>query len=114
MNEYDSNRIYDFAKKINYKKTEISHDAIGYGGINIHGEDSCQFLGTNEADAHITKLPNFNWIKFLLRLARCKIPSAKIRPHVLKHINSFIRAGRIPRPQEMYDSLDAKYKCEVI
>ena len=30
MNEYDSNRIYDFAKKINYKKTEISHDADCY------------------------------------------------------------------------------------
>ena len=30
MNEYDSNRIYDFAKKINYKKTEISQDADCY------------------------------------------------------------------------------------
>ena len=93
--------------------TEISPDAIGYGGINIYGEDSCQFLGTNEADAQIEKLPDFNWIKFLLRLARCKIPTAKARPHILKHINKFIRAGRIPRPNEMYDSLDDKYKCEV-
>ena len=30
MNEYDSNRIYDFAKKIKYKKTEISQDADCY------------------------------------------------------------------------------------
>ena len=93
--------------------TEISHDAIGYGGINIYGEDTAQFVGSNEADAHIEKLPDFNWIKFLLRVARCKIPSAKVRPMISKHINSFIRAGRVPRPQEMYDSLDDKYKCEI-
>ncbi len=30
MNEYDSNRIFDIAKKINYKKTEISHEADCY------------------------------------------------------------------------------------
>ena len=45
--------------------TEISPDAIGYGGINIYGEDSCQFLGTNEADAHIEKLPDFG--KFITK-----------------------------------------------
>ena len=93
--------------------TEIHPDAIGYGGINIYGEDSCQFVGTNEADAHISKLPDFNWIKFLLRLARCKIPSAKARPHISKHINSFIRAGSVPHPSVMYATLDDKYKGEV-
>ena len=30
MNEYDSNRIYDIAKQINYKKTEISEEADCY------------------------------------------------------------------------------------
>ena len=30
MNEYDSNRIYDLVKKINYKKTNISEDADCY------------------------------------------------------------------------------------
>ena len=30
MNEYDSNRIYDLAKKINYKKTEKPDDANCY------------------------------------------------------------------------------------
>ncbi len=93
--------------------TEIHPDAIGFGGINIYGEDSCQFVGTNEADAKITKLPNFNWIKFLLRLTRCKIPSAKARPHISKHINSFIRAGSVPHPSVMYATLDDKYKGEV-
>ena len=30
MNEYDSNRVYDLVKKINYKKTNISEDADCY------------------------------------------------------------------------------------
>ena len=30
MNEYDSNRIYDLTKKINYKKTEKPNDANCY------------------------------------------------------------------------------------
>ena len=30
MNEYDSNRIYDFAKKINYLKTENLQEADCY------------------------------------------------------------------------------------
>ena len=30
MNEYDSNRIYDYVKKINYKKTESPQDANCY------------------------------------------------------------------------------------
>jgi 2-methylthioadenine synthetase len=30
MNEYDSNRIYDLAKKINYKKTESLDEADCY------------------------------------------------------------------------------------
>ena len=30
MNEYDSNRIYDLAKKINYQKTEDPMDADCY------------------------------------------------------------------------------------
>ena len=30
MNEYDSNRIYDLAKKINYQKTEDLEDADCY------------------------------------------------------------------------------------
>ena len=32
---------------------------------------------------------------------------------VSKHINSYVREGRIPRPQKMYDALDDKYKHEV-
>ena len=30
MNEYDSNRIYDIVKKINYKKTDSSSEADCY------------------------------------------------------------------------------------
>ena len=30
MNEYDTNRIYDIVKKINYKKTKILNEADCY------------------------------------------------------------------------------------
>ena len=44
---------------------------------------------------------------------RSKTPHPKVAPKIKQHINSFVREGRSPDAQEMYDSLPDKYKGEV-
>ena len=62
---------------------------------------------------HARRKVGFNWVQFMYRLARCKVPSEKARPHILKHINKFIRAGSLPSSDVIYATLDDKYKCEI-
>ena len=92
---------------------EISPNAVGRGGVSIPSALGTQFLGHEEAHAMLRKKVGFNWVQFMYRLARCKVPSEKARPHILKHINKFIRSGSLPSPDVIYDTLDDKYKCEV-
>ena len=93
--------------------TEISPNAVGSVGIDLPSVLGTQFLGKEEASAMVPKRLMFNVIQFASRVARCKVPSEKARPHILKHINKFIRAGSIPSAEVLYLTLDAKYKSEV-
>jgi len=70
------------------------------------------FVGYDEAHASVKRMP-FNFLQFGWMLAKCKVPSEKARPHILKHINKFIRAGSLTSPEVLYTTLPAKYKCEV-
>ena len=92
--------------------TEISPNAVGRGGVNLLSALGTQFVGLDEAHASVKRVP-FNFLKFGLMLSQCKLPSEKARPHILKHINKFIRAGSLPSGDVLYTTLPAKYKCEV-
>ena len=54
---------------------------------------------------------SFPFISILPSVVLSKVPSQQIE--ISKHINSFVREGYVPHPQEMYAQLDAKYKGEV-
>lgn len=92
--------------------TEVCPDAVGSIRHNLPTTlGGCHFLGET---AVVKKTPNFNWIKFLSRLPRCKVPSEKVRPHIQKHINRFFRSDLpIPSPEFLYITLPDKYKYEV-
>ena len=93
--------------------TEVSPNAVGRGGVNLLSALGTQFVGYEEAHASVKRIP-FNFLNFGLMLAQCKIPSEKSRPHILKHINKFIRAGAsVPSAEVLYVTLDDKYKREV-
>ena len=94
--------------------TEVSPTADGRGGVNLLSALGTHFVGYEEAHASVTKNPRFNWIQFLSRLPRVKVPSAKARPYIQKHINKFFRTGvDIPSAELLYCTLPDKYKCEV-
>ena len=58
--------------------------------------------------------PPLGWKHLIAALPTILLSKApKSRMEVSKHINSYVREGRIPRPQKMYDALDDKYKHEV-
>ena len=92
--------------------TEVSPYAVGRGGVNLLSALGTHFVGYDEAHASVKRMP-FNFLKFGWMLAKCKVPSEKARPHILKHINKFIRAGSLTSPEVLYTTLPAKYKCEV-
>ena len=94
--------------------TEVSPTAVGRGGVDLLSALGTHFVGYEEAHASVTKNPRFNWIQFLSRLPRVKVPSAKARPYIQKHINKFFRSGvNIPSAELLYCTLPDKYKCEV-
>ena len=89
---------------------EIGPDVEGKIGVNLKSSDDVYFVDTNNAEV----TPPLGLQRILPKLgilARAKIPSERIE--IQKYINSYVRKGYIPRPQEMYDKLDAKYKREV-
>jgi len=92
--------------------TEVSPYAVGRGGVNLLSALGTHFVGYDEAHASVKRMP-FNFLQFGWMLAKCKVPSEKARPHILKHINRFIRAGSLTSPEVLYTTLPAKYKCEV-
>ena len=92
--------------------TEVSPYAVGRGGVNLLSALGTHFVGYDEAHASVKRMP-FNFLQFGWMLAKCKVPSEKARPHILKHINKFIRAGSLTSPEVLYTTLPAKYKCEV-
>ena len=92
--------------------TEVSPTAVGRGGVNLLSALGTHFVGYDEAHASVKRMP-FNFLQFGWMLAKCKVPSEKARPHILKHINKFIRAGSLTSPEVLYTTLPAKYKCEV-
>ena len=95
--------------------TEVHPNAVGSIRHDLPSTLSdCYFLGKKEADASVAKTPFFNWVKFLSRLPRCKVPSEKVRPHIQKHINRFFRCDLpIPSAEFLYTTLPDKYKYEV-
>ena len=92
---------------------EISPNAVGRIGINLASALGTFFVGPNEAHAQWGSKPTTNWFQFAHRIARCKVPSEKARPYILKHINKFIRAGSLPAPEVIYSTIPDKYKCEI-
>ncbi len=90
--------------------TELSPYAEAKIGVNLLSSDDVHFVDTNNAEVN-PPLGLYRILPKLGILARAKIPSQQVE--IAKHINSFIRKGYIPRPQEMYDQLDDKYKGEV-
>ena len=51
------------------------------------------------------------FIEGLPSVVRAKVPSSRVE--IAKYINSYVRSGEVPRSEEMYSQLDAKYKGEV-
>ena len=65
---------------------------------------------TNNAEV----IPPLKWtelLKILPSIVRSKVPSSRVE--IAKYINSYVRSGEVPRSEEMYSQLDAKYKGEV-
>ncbi len=94
--------------------THISPDADGRIGASIDSTTDVCFVNTMSAT--ISKCP-FDGLDILAKVVALlpftKVPNDKIRPQILKHINSFIRAGIDFNPEILYLTLDAKYKHEV-
>ena len=90
--------------------TELSPDAEAKIGVTLKSSDECYMVDTNNAEV----IPPLGW-KHLLRVlpsvVRAKVPSSRVE--IAKYINSYIRSGEVPRSEEMYSQLDAKYKGEV-
>jgi len=90
--------------------TELSPNAEAKMGVKLPSSDECYMVDTNNAEV----IPPLKWTELLSILPSVvlsKVPSQQIE--ISKHINSFVREGYVPHPQEMYAQLDAKYKGEV-
>ena len=113
-NVYCPNTIqYNFPSTITQKiilaphteYTELSPTAEGKIGVSLESTSDCYFVDTNNAVVE----PPLGWrhlAKILPTLIVAKVPQS--RTEIAKHINSFVRQGTLPHPQEMYDTLDAK------
>jgi len=91
--------------------TELSPDAEAKMGVKLASSDECYMVDTNNAEV----IPPLNFselFRVLPSVILSKVPN-KSRVKIAKHINSFVRHGHVPHPEEIYDQLDAKYKGEV-
>ena len=91
--------------------TELSPDAEAKMGVKLSSSDECYMVDTNNAEV----IPPLNFselFRVLPSVVLSKVPN-KSRVKIAKHINSFVRHGHVPHPEEIYDQLDAKYKGEV-
>ena len=90
--------------------TELSPDAEAKIGVTLKSSDECYMVDTNNAEV----IPPLGWkhlLKVLPSVVRAKVPSSRVE--IAKYINSYVRSGEVPRSEEMYSQLDAKYKGEV-
>ena len=90
--------------------TELSPNAEAKMGVKLASSDECYMVDTNNAEV----IPPLKWTEFLRVLpsiVQSKVPSKRVE--IAKYINSYIRVGHVPHPEEMYSQLDAKYKGEV-
>ena len=90
--------------------TELSPTAEAKIGVKLDSSDDCYMVDTSNAEVE----PPLGWkhlIAALPSIILSKTP--KSRMEISKYINSFVREGKIPRAQKMYDALDDKYKHEV-
>ena len=90
--------------------TELSPTAEAKIGVTLNSSDECYMVDTNNAEV----IPPLSWnnlLRILPTVLLSKTPKSRIE--IQKHINSFIRQGEVPHPQELYSLLDAKYKYEV-
>ena len=94
--------------------TYISHHADGRLGATIDSTTDVRFVNT--MSARISKCP-FDGLDILAKVValfpNTKVPSAKARPEIMKHVNKFIRAGQQVSPQILYVTVPDKYKGEV-
>ena len=91
---------------------QIAPDAVGKCGLALPSTEDCHFINTRRAHT-----PGFNYFNIAARILRylpfVKVPKGKSRDYLRKYINSYIRAGALPTPREMYNRLPDKYKCDV-
>ena len=90
--------------------TELSPNAVAKMGVKLSSSDECYMVDTNNAEV----VPPLNFselFRVLPSVVLSKVPKSRVQ--IAKHINSFVRHGHVPHPEEIYDQLDAKYKGEV-
>lgn len=93
---------------------EVSPNAEARLGATIDSTEHVYFVDT--LSAAIKKCPLLGvdtLAKVISLLPFTKVPNAKVRPEILKHVNKFVRTGHIPMGDTLYNTLPAKYKHEV-
>ncbi|QBQ75065.1 hypothetical protein RW110999_187 [Cyanophage S-RIM4] len=92
----------------------VAHDAEGRVGLTIDSSDTCYMVNTMTAYMHKCPFAGIDILaKVVALLPFTKIPNAKVRLEICKHINAFIRAGSLPHIDTLYAALPDKYKKDV-
>jgi len=113
---------YEFARPITQQiilaphtfYERVAHDAEGRVGLTIDSSDTCYMVNTMTAHMHKCPFAGIDILaKVVALLPFTKIPNAKVRLEICKHINAFIRAGSLPHIDTLYAALPDKYKKDV-
>ena len=94
--------------------TEVSPDAEAKIGVTMQDTMTCKFVDTMDAEFGSRK----NCLKLAAEIVAllpfCKVSSdIYARSYCRQLMNKFIRMGKIPNAEFMYNVLEAKYKGEV-